>query len=228
MKLLLALLSLLFINTGFQDNSDLNGAWEVKQGNNTTVLLVKDGYLTITSFTNDAFKETRGGFYSVSDKQLRIQQEFNTTEKNLKEESLHFSLEKNSLTIGNLKFRRVDDGKAGLAGVWRITGRMEDGKINQIHQTGTRKTLKLLTGTRFQWFAIDPNGNKFSGTGGGTYSFANGEYVENIEFFSRDASRIGASLVFKDHLEGAKWHHTGLSSKGANIYEIWENAFLAD
>lgn len=90
-----------------------------------------------------------------------------------------------------------------------------------IHQTGTRKTLKILTGKRFQWFAIDPATNGFSGTGGGTYTFMNGKYVENIEFFSRDASRIGASLSFDDHLDNGEWHHTGLSSKGAKIYEVW-------
>ncbi|WP_449435434.1 hypothetical protein [Pedobacter steynii] len=58
---------------------------------------------------------------------------------------------------GNVSFNRVDDGKAPLAGVWRITGRMqEDGKVADIHQTGSRQTYKMLTGKKFQWVAIDP------------------------------------------------------------------------
>jgi hypothetical protein len=115
----------------------------------------------------------------------------------------------------------VDDGAAPLAGVWHITSRMQDGKLVPIHRTGTRKTLKILTGNRFQWVAIDPGAKQFSGTGGGTYTFNNGTYTENIEFFSRDSSRVGASLSFNGKLEGKDWHHSGLSSKGDKIYEVW-------
>ena len=93
-----------------------------------------------------------------------------------------------------------------------------------IHQTGPRKTLKMLTGTRFQWFAINPETKQFSGTGGGTYSFENGKYTENIWSFSRDSSRVGAKLVFDGKLVDGKWHHSGLSSKGDKIYEVWGRA----
>src|SRR5690554_5792392 len=99
---------------------------------------------------------------------------------------------------------------------------MQGDKLVEIHQKGTRKTLKLLTATHFQWFAIDPGKNEFYGTGGGTYSFENGKYTENIEFFSRDNSRVGAALSFDDRIEDDKWIHTGLSSKGDPIHEVWE------
>jgi hypothetical protein len=59
------------------------------------------------------------------------------------------------------------------------------------------------------------------GTGGGTYTFANGKYTEHIEFFSRDSSRVGAALTFDGKLENGDWHHSGLSSKGDPIYEVW-------
>src|SRR5574343_326746 len=85
----------------------------------------------------------------------------------------------------------------------------------------TTDGYKLLTGTRFQWFAINIETGEFSGTGGGTYQFINGKYTENIEFFSRDSSRVGASLQFSAKIEEGKWHHSGLSSKGDPIYEIW-------
>ena len=84
-----------------------------------------------------------------------------------------------------------------------------------------RHTLKLLTASRFQWAAINRETGDFSGTGGGTYSFANGKYTEHIEFFSRDSSRVGASLIFEDKLEDGNWIHSGLSSKGDPIYEVW-------
>jgi len=118
------------------------------------------------------------------------------------------------------KWTRLDNGKDNLAGVWRITGRMVDGKINQM-QRGDRKTLKLLSGTRFQWMAINPATKEFFGTGGGTYTFINGKYTENIEFFSRDSTRIGASLTFDGSVKDGVWNHSGKSSKGDPLNELW-------
>jgi hypothetical protein len=73
----------------------------------------------------------------------------------------------------------------------------------------------------FQWIAINPAQKGFYGTGGGKYSFKEGQYTENIVFFSRDNSRVGAELNFKGELRDKAWHHSGLSSKGDPIYEIW-------
>jgi hypothetical protein len=86
---------------------------------------------------------------------------------------------------------------------------------------GARKTIKILSGTRFQWAAINSETGDFFGTGGGFYTFENGKYTEHIEFFSRDATRVGASLSFNGELKEGNWHHSGLSSKGDRIYEIW-------
>ena len=59
------------------------------------------------------------------------------------------------------------------------------------------------------------------GTGGGTYTTDEGKYIENIEFFSRDQTRVGAALSFDFELKEGKWHHSGKSSKGKDIYEVW-------
>jgi hypothetical protein len=118
-------------------------------------------------------------------------------------------------------WKRVDNGAAPLAGNWRITHRKQDGKLQAIHQSGGRKTVKILSGTRFQWAAINTDTKEFSGTGGGTYTFQNGKYTEQIEFFSRDSSRVGALLTFEGKVEKDGWHHSGLSSRGDAIYEVW-------
>jgi hypothetical protein len=124
-------------------------------------------------------------------------------------------------------YKRIDDGSAPLTGLWHITSRLQDdGQVVPILRTGTRKTIKILSGTRFQWAAIDPGTKQFSGTGGGTYEFANGKYTEYIEFFSRDNSRVGASLSFDGKLEKGEWHHSGLSSRGDKIYEIWSRPLI--
>ncbi len=95
-----------------------------------------------------------------------------------------------------------------------------DGKMNEM-KPGPRKTLKILSGTRFQWAAINTDTKEFFGTGGGTYTFKDGKYTENIEFFSRDNSRVGASLSFDGKVDGKRWHHSGKSSKGDPIAEVW-------
>ena len=86
---------------------------------------------------------------------------------------------------------------------------------------GPRKTMKILSGTKFQWIAYNTETGDFSGTGGGTYTTEGGKYTENIDFFSRDNTRVGASLKFDYELKEKKWHHRGLSSEGSPIYEIW-------
>lgn len=201
----------------------LDGAWIVNQNDTTEVLLFCDGYFTATRYTQTSFIETMGGTFEINGDRLIVKEEFNTSARNLNNHGTLFEFSNGKLHFvkQGLTFDRIDSNGEPLSGVWKITRRMQDGKLVPIHQTGTRKTLKILTGKRFQWFAIDPATNGFSGTGGGTYTFMNGKYVENIEFFSRDASRIGASLSFDDHLDNGEWHHTGLSSKGAKIYEVW-------
>ena len=81
--------------------------------------------------------------------------------------------------------------------------------------------MKILSGTRFQWIAYNSDTGEFLGTGGGTYTTAKGVYTEHIEFFARDNSRVGAKLPFSFELKDGKWHHSGKSSKGDPIYEVW-------
>lgn len=211
----------LFI-VGLLNAQDLNGAWVNQTENSNILILIQDNYFTRTVYTPAEFEETIGGTYKIEDNQITVALEFDTASEDLRELNLNFELKDDVLVIDYLKFNRLGDGNAPLAGVWRISGRMQGDKLVEIHQRGTRKTLKLLTATHFQWFAIDPGKNEFYGTGGGTYSFENGKYTENIEFFSRDNSRVGAALSFDDRIEDDKWIHTGLSSKGDPIHEVWE------
>lgn len=223
MKIVASLAALLFLSWFSQNQPPATeGAWMHQAGDKTTVILFKDGYLTAATFTPKSFLETHGGPFAIHNNEIVITLEFNSLKSKLAKESIPFKIQGNKLVIDNLPFEKIDNGEAPLAGVWEITGRMQDEKMVPLHRSGTRKTLKILTGKRFQWFAIDPAINSFTGTGGGTYTFEKGKYTENIEFFSRDSTRAGSSLSFDDHLENEKWHHTGLSSKGDKIDEIWE------
>lgn len=81
--------------------------------------------------------------------------------------------------------------------------------------------MKILAGTRFRWIARDVDTRESAGTGGGTYTTDDGAYVEAIEFFPRDDSRVGRELEFDYELNDGAWRHPGLSSTGDPIHEIW-------
>jgi hypothetical protein len=209
------------------DASKLQGAWKSVSGNEEQVIIFQDGYFMHTVFDkkNRKFFNSRGGTYSTDGQNLVFDIEFDVNNTNSigSKETHSYSLKEKSLEIGSsakTNFTQVDDGTGALAGNWRITGRKQGDKINRM-QRGARKTLKILSGTRFQWAAINPESKEFFGTGGGTYNFQNGKYTETIEFFSRDSSRVGASLSFDGEVRENEWHHSGLSSKGDPIYEIW-------
>lgn len=208
--------------------ADIEGAWEIA-GNPQKVALLVDGYFTVTTFREQApeFISTMGGTFSYEGSMMSGALEFNSDAPEQVGE--HFSipakLNGDQLTVtyddGRTEtWKRVDDASDNLAGVWRITLRENNGQMNEI-PLRARRTLKILTGTRFQWAAINVETGEFSGTGGGTYTFENGKYTENIEFFSRDNSRVGMSLGFDGDLRGDDWHHKGKSSKGDPIYEVW-------
>ncbi len=212
----------------------LTGAWLSTGQTGEQVLIFVDGYVTHTSYSFDRkqFIATRGGTCEATGDKLNINFEFSTPNKDEvgTKASYPYSIKNGVLTTGmggnSTTWARLDEGKGALAGNWQITGRVQNGKMNEM-RPGARKTIKILSGTRFQWAAINTETKEFSGTGGGKYTFANGKYTEHIEFFSRDSSRVGASLTFDGAVESGKWIHKGLSSRGEPIHEVWSRPSLA-
>ena len=228
-SLLLLILAAAFRHPSSGNNNVLDGAWEKRTDKVQEILLFADGYVTHTVYDKSGrrFISTRGGSFTTQGNKLSVQVEFDTEETDAIGQTLSYgaTVSQNTLTTtfdgSEQKWIRLDAGNSGLAGLWKITSRKKEGGLVQIHQTGTRKTVKILSGSRFQWAAIDPGTKQFMGTGGGTYTFQNGRYTEHIEFFSRDSSRVGSSLSFDGKLENGDWHHSGLSSRGDPIYEVW-------
>lgn len=205
------------------------GAWRIDAGDHERVLVFAGNHYTYTEYDKNRkeFISSRGGVWQVQNNQLTAKSEFDTQQKEEvgQSRSFPYTVNANTLTLDingdQISFQRIDEGTGPLAGTWRITGRMQDGKLSPTNSTGPRKTLKYLSGTRFQWAAINPDTKEFFGTGGGTYTFTNGKYIENIEFFSRDSSRVGMSLSFDGKVDNGEWHHSGKSSKGEPIHEVW-------
>ncbi|MDT0552697.1 membrane or secreted protein [Urechidicola vernalis] len=209
------------------------GAWERTYTDNEgkelrMTVIFTDKYQVATWYDakTGAFVMTNGGTWSLDGKTMTEKVEFdsNDSENVGNEVSFEVELTKKSLQITGTDniLKRLDNGKPGaLQGAWLMSGRKRDGEMQSRNTDRPRKTMKILSGTQFQWIAYNTETKQFMGTGGGKYTTVNGKYTENIEFFSRDDSRVGANLEFNYELKDGAWHHSGFSSKGAPLYEVW-------
>jgi hypothetical protein len=208
--------------------SDWEGAWRA-EGSPQRVALWVDGYFTYTIYREDQprFISTFGGTLSHDDQGLTGTLDFHSMDQEavgqpfrLKVIRTGDGLEVTFPDGRKERWTRIDSAGSALSGVWRITQRENNGAM-QAMPLRARRTLKILSGTRFQWVAMNVETGEFSGTGGGTYRFDQGQYTEHLHFFSRDSSRVGQDLHFEGKVAGNDWHHKGKSSKGDPIYEIW-------
>jgi len=232
MKKIIVLLIYTFFSFGIYAQSFV-GAWESYQTSKNgeklkSVVIFSDGYQVITTYDSKTgkFIRTNGGTWKLTGDTMTEIVEFDTNNSERVGTEVSFDVFINDSIMGIVgserKFKRIDNGIPGkLQGSWLMSGRIRDGETQLRDTNRPRKTMKILSGTRFQWIAYNTETKQFMGTGGGVYSTVNGEYTENIEFFSRDDSKVGASLKFNYRLVDGKWHHSGLSSKGDPIHEIW-------
>lgn len=206
-----------------QTPANIQGVYTTKKGDTNVVWMFIDGYSSQITYKDNAYISTFGGPYTYQDGSLSVQVEYNDANADAigKAETFALTASANGLQEQAGQTWKKETAKAqDLDGLWRITGRKQNDKMSTI-QRGDRKTIKLLVDGYFQWIAINPAEKGFYGTGGGHYTFADGKYNEHILFFSRDDSRVGAHLGFDGELKSGEWHHSGLSSKGDPIYEIW-------
>lgn len=218
-----------FAYRSISDSSVINGAWKLQNGPVEQVLIFNNGYFMHTAFdkSQKLLMQTRGGAYKYSDDELHATIEFNPKNKEEIGKTIKYSFDiinnRLSTDINGKKsnWTMLDNGKGPMVGTWRSSGRMQDGKV-VLSPPRARKTFKILSGTRFQWAAINAETKEFFGTGGGSYIFENGKYTETLDFFTKDSTKVGNSITFDGKVEGDLWHHSGLSSQGAKMYEIWK------
>lgn len=217
---------------------DLEGAWKMTHQNGKEVTeieyikIFQDDYFAFGAkqISDNHFIGAGGGPYSLDSDQYIETLDFFTLDPLQVGTSTSFKLDlvNGKMVIsGNTDngmlveiWEKLPEQKDALTGNWVITGRKRGEEISR-STPGARRTIKILSGGRFQWIAFNSETKEFSGTGGGTYTAKDGKYVETITFFSRDDSRVGAELGFDFEVIDREWHHSGLSSKGDPIYEIW-------
>lgn len=230
----LIILPALLLFCSFLTAQELEGSWKLvhKNGQDVTdmetIRIYQDGYFATGSkyLEGNRFHSARGGEFEISGDNYKEIQDFNTENPELvgKEINYTISYQDDRITItdpiNTLIWEKISDNENELTRNWVITGRERNGEMSTM-TPGDRRTVKILSGDRFQWIAFNSKTMQFSGTGGGTYTAKDGKYTENIEFFSRDNDRVGASLEFEYEVKDGKWHHKGVSSKGDPIYEVW-------
>ena len=232
MKKLIVLLICTVVSFGAKAQS-IVGAWERYYTSETgeklkCVVIFSDGYKSQTTYNAETgkFIYTKGGSWKLDADSMTEKLEFNTEKPELVGEEFNYKVKISDAILEildkEIHFTRIDNGSPGkLQGAWLMSGRIRNGETQLRDTDRPRKTMKILSGTRFQWIAYNTETKQFMGTGGGTYTTIDGKYTENIKFFSRDDSRVGTSLEFNFSLKDGNWHHSGLSSKGDPIYEIW-------
>lgn len=224
-------LSLLFLFIPVLTFSQLIGAYELKDKGDPgelAILIISENYMSVAVFNTQSpnFIRTFGGAYLVKGDKLILNMEFDTKDTNSIGKDIVYTFKSSEVDLEldhttKVIWKKIQETSSPLSGCWRITDRLgQDGMLSPMPQ-GDRKTLKIMSGSRFQWFAINPKTKQFSGTGGGTYTLVDRKYTEKIDFFSRDKSRVGAELSFEANIDGRKWTHKGKSSTGNSVHEVW-------
>ena len=214
-KILLLILLILLYSCSSIDN-DLSNVFELDKTEETIERLIIDSeYLVATEFnkTSGAFVKTYGGYYEIEGDSYKVSLEFNS------------DFEKDSIRsielIKNNSWRNISKPESLLQGKWVMSGRYNNQEFRARDTKLPRKTMKVLIDGFFQWIAFNTETFRFSGSGGGEYEAVDGKYIEKIQYFSRDDSRVGAELDFNYEVKEGDWYHSGLSSKGNPINEVW-------
>ena len=212
--------------------NEFQGAWSTSfvdlEGNNVQVVaILQDSFIaqTLYNLEDKEFYQTLGGSWHVVGDEMQFNVLFDSKDVDNVGSSNNYKFKRDGDQVifegDGFVWQKIDNGNSSpLANPWFFSGRMRDGEMSK-RPLRARKTMKIISDTRFQWIAYNDETGVFSGTGGGTYTAIDGKYTENIEFFSRNADRVGASLSFNYEVKDGEWHHTGFSSKGEPMYEDW-------
>jgi len=229
-KIILLTIILISVSANAQN---IIGSWERIHSSNDgkelkSIVIFTESHQSISIVENKTGKliHSNGGTWSLDGNTMTEVVEFDTDNPERVGSSVVFDIELNNnylkIVGSDRKFFRNDDGGPGeLNGAWLMSSRIRNDVMQKRETNRARKTMKILSGTRFQWIAYDTSKKTFIATGGGTYTTKNGIYTENIEFFSRDISRVGMKLEFEYSLKDGNWNHKGFSSRGKAISEIW-------
>lgn len=222
----------------FGFSQTLNGAWRLTEVNNEPVeheviKLYSNSYFTSAAYhkSSGEFIEAKGGTYSLDHLSYKEHLEIDSTEPEHSGTTVNHVAELNngSLTIINLhtgvkeQWAKFDDAdNYQMTTCWRIHKKLDEGDTDwRTIEYAPRKTLKMVTNSRYQVLALNSKTGQFVGSSGGNWSSNENTYTENVEFFSKDQSNAGRSLKFDRKFENGLWLHSGKDTKGKLMKEKW-------
>lgn len=233
------LLAIIFLGTfvisltGFKnrtiDPKDFAGAWGYGDPQNKTVMIAADNVFSVAQYdlTGKKLIHSYGGTWTVEGNKLTRKMEWDSKDSSnvgkVITEEIQVSNGKLTTRQSNESWNRLDDGTPGaLNGAWVITGNYTDDKVRKrASPFFPRRTMKVLSGKYFHWIAYNVSTKTFTNAGGGTYTTDNGNYKENIEFFTKTAESVGKSLSFGYSFVDGDWRHKGEKSTGGAMDECW-------
>ena len=143
------------------------GAWEMhstaENGDKVkSVVIFADGYQVIANYNaaDGKFISTNGGTWKLEGNTMTEEIEFDTVNPDRvgSEVSFKVNITVNEIAIvdHDMTLKRIDDGTPGkLQGAWLMSGRVRNGETQLRDTDRPRKTMKILSGTRFQWIAYN-------------------------------------------------------------------------
>lgn len=202
---------------------------EEKEGENIHhELKIDHEYFVYTVYKKSPAKfiKTLGGFYTTENGSIKVPLEFNSNYENdsITKLNVPYSMEQGNLVLyvdGDMEFEAGMEQKQDLDGKWLMAGRVTEEGEKRRDTNSPRKTMKFLMGGHFQWIAFNTETFQFFGTGGGIFTSKDNVYIEDIHFFSRDNTKVGNALSFTYKRNNDDWYHSGKSSKGDPLHEIW-------
>ena len=108
-----------------------------------------------------------------------------------------------------------------VEGVWELVSgeyRNEHGEMVTYDSIGL-KSLKIISGSHFSFTSM--KGDDFWASGSGTYSFADGRYVEALKFNSF-GEKPGALFAFSAELDGEYWRNSRWEEGERVEFEVWK------
>ncbi len=213
----------------------LNGAYRLLSLNGSPlegeerVIIFSDTYFMFGQYRKDgSFVKAAGGTYTKEGNEYQQVYDFHTEDSTLVKETRNFTIQVGELALrmegdDTLLWERIEEDITPMNGAWRFSARVEEnGQPGERRVPGPRKTVKILSGGRFQWAAFNTETREFMGTGGGTYQLTDGTYTETILFFSKDDERVEIALEFQFKIDGDDWYHKGFGTTGKPVNEVWE------
>ncbi len=154
---------------------------------------------------------TNGGLWSRSGTRVTEIVEFDSDNPGRVGSSVSFDVDLSdtelSIVGSDMRLTRVDGGDQGrLEGAWLLFERLEAGRW--IASESSLRTVRLMSGERFQQVVYDPESGRLVSTLGGTYVTGRDELVETVEFRRSPPNAGGPQVRYSLRQDAGNWWQT--------------------